>query len=88
MTTRHITETIEIHICNDCAMWHANGDLTMIEDIDRVAEIKACNAPVIVDPEDDEDCYSYFYSPCGACGSRRLGTRTRAWLELEIELKL
>ncbi len=82
MTTTHTTEIIEIHICTDCAMWHANGDLTMIEDIDRVAEIKACNAPVIVDPEEDGDHFSF--TPCGACGSRLGGSRTRAWLELEV----
>lgn len=66
------------YICGDCAMFHANGDLSGIDDADRIAEIEACNVPVFV----GDDVVDFSWSPCGACGTRLGGTRFAALIEI------
>jgi hypothetical protein len=59
-------------------MWHTNCDLTMVEEEDRVTQIKSCERHVIVDVHDEEGSFSM--APCGACKTRQAGTRVRAWI--------
>lgn len=67
-------------ICADCAMWHANADLSGVEDEGRIAEVQACSAHVIVG--DDIDTFSW--APCDACGTRLGGTRIAALIEISV----
>lgn len=68
------------YICDDCAMWHANADLSGVDDPGRVAEIKKCEETVVVDcGEEAEECVAFSTTPCYACGTRLAGSRHRAF---------
>jgi hypothetical protein len=69
------------NICDDCASWHANRDLSGVDDPVRVAEVMRCDDYFAVDcGEDGEFCTAFSWSSCDACGTRLGGARHRAWL--------
>jgi len=73
-------EMTEFYICIDCAMWHANADLTGLDDETREAKIKACTENLVIDcGENEEYCVDFGKAPCDACGSHLAGTRHRAF---------
>jgi len=50
------------YVCDDCAMWHTNADLSGVDDPERVAEIKKCEEPLVVDcGEEAEECLSLIH---------------------------
>ena len=70
-----------IMICNDCASWHANADLSGVDDETRIAEVKAFPDSLAVDcGENEEYCDTFSKYPCEACGTRLAGHRHRAFL--------
>lgn len=76
------TEFIEIAICDDCAMFYANGDTSGCtpEDEARViAGADTVGGHVIVDC--DDDCTEFSKSRCDACNTRYAGRRHKAWLD-------
>lgn len=68
-------------ICDDCAMWHANADLSGVDDPERVAEVQACDSMFAVDCGDESEfCDAFSTAPCDACRTRLAGSRHRAFL--------
>ena len=65
-----------MNICVDCAMLHANGDLTGIDNPEREAEVLAglTNYPFLA--VGDHEGFSW--SGCDACGSKLGGDRFSA----------
>lgn len=68
-----MTDMNAIRICVDCAMLHANNDLSGVEDDARRAEVQAGlkDYPFLAVGEDA----GFSWSPCEACGSRLGGDR-------------
>lgn len=76
-------EFAECEVCDDCALWHSNADVSGIEDPDRVAEVKAADRHFIVDcGEEAEFCTAFSWSRCDACGTSMGGSRHRAFVEV------
>lgn len=70
----------EFYICSDCAMWHANADVSGIDDEKRVAEVTAYDGFLDVDcGENGEHCRDFSWSACDACGTTLGGDRHRAF---------
>lgn len=79
MTVEHA----ECEVCDDCALWHANGDLSGIDDPERRAEVQAADRHFIVDCGDEaEFCTAFSSRRCDACGSHLAGARHRAFVEV------
>jgi len=70
--------THNMKICVDCAMLHANNDLTGIDSPEREAEVLAGlnDYPFVIVGEHD----GFHWSPCDTCGSRLGGDRFTAVL--------
>jgi len=71
----------EYFICGDCAMWHANADVTALEDEARIAEVTKVESHFIVDCGDEaEYCTAFSANACDACGTHLAGERHRAFV--------
>lgn len=68
-------------VCWDCAMWHANGELSDGISPDRVDAVTGYVGVLSVDcGEDGEHCVTFSWSSCDACGDRLGGERHRAFV--------
>lgn len=79
---------IEIEICDDCVMWHANRDLSGLDNYNesyatrRYREVStATNEHVIIG--DDQTTYST--TPCELCKDHCNGRRTSATIVEQTE---
>jgi hypothetical protein len=71
----------EYWLCEDCAMWHTNADLSGVDDAERLAQIEACSDRFVIDcGEHAELCEAFSAAPCDACRTRLAGSRHRAFL--------
>ncbi len=80
---------IEVHfptwqgiICTDCAMWHANRDLSALSDTVAAAHVSRIHAHMsdpnwFVTVDSDADC-SFDKGPCDSCGTHLAGDRMNA----------
>lgn len=59
-------------ICIDCAMFHANADVSGIDDEARLEAVTAYEGFLVVDPDDQHD---FSWKPCDACRSTLGGAR-------------
>lgn len=72
----------ECLVCDDCALWWVNADLSHIDDEDRANEIRSVDGYFIVDcGEDQQFCHDFSSARCDACGTRLAGSRHRAWFD-------
>lgn len=78
------TESIDISICVDCAVWHANGDISGIDDEVREAEVRAAagigTGTVVVG---DGEAY-FSWSRCDACRTTLGGDRIDSYLLVPV----
>jgi len=67
------TEWAEGEVCVDCAMWHANGDTSGIDDPEREARVRRMRDVIVI----GEPC-GFSSSSCDACRDSRGGDRFEA----------
>lgn len=69
----------DLLVCSDCAVWHANGDSSGIDDPEREYEVRRARllAGRSITTGDEA---GFSWSRCGACGTTLGGDRHEAWL--------
>lgn len=71
---------MELFVCSDCAMWHANGDTELLDDETRAA-VTGYDGHLAIDcGENAEHCVEFSWSSCDACRSPLGGSRHRAFI--------
>jgi hypothetical protein len=72
------TEWAEGEVCVDCAMWHANGDTSGIDDPEHEARVRLVTQHVIIG-----EPVGFSWRRCEACGDSRGGDRFDASFVIE-----
>lgn len=67
----------DCEICVDCAMWHANGDASMIDDPQRFEAVTWERRQFYVG-----EAAGFSWQRCDACGSTLGGDRFEAQVEV------
>jgi len=81
-------DMIEVDVCSDCLMFWANGDLSGIEDDDRIFIVMTAagiDEGYDVVPGESEGYFSK--SPCDACQSPLGGQRFTATMVSQLPLE-
>ncbi len=89
MTNTAEYDFIEVDICADCLLWWANGDLSGIEDPDRIFIVMTAagiDEGYDVVPGETEGFFSK--SPCDACQSPLGGQRYTATMVSQLPAHL
>jgi hypothetical protein len=87
MTNTTEYDFIEVDICADCLLWWANGDLSGIEDPDRIFVVMTAagiDEGYDVVPGETEGFFSK--SPCDSCQSPLGGQRYTATMVSQLPL--
>lgn len=70
-------EWVEVSICDDCAVWQANGDLSGVDDPKHAEAVTGVGGRWVVGQPQ-----GFSWSRCDACHDSRGGSRFSGWFWL------